>query len=146
AASWVASLNSPHSRRNCERTASRFLAALGGVRLRQATVEDVREALTTITAGLAPTSAGQIVLRVKSLLSYGHRLGYLQFNAGAVIKVQGDTRPIAQRIVCQAGDGSGRMGIQGSRRVCERARARFIRPKSTGLIERWVLSRPGLPN
>src|SRR5262249_37934781 len=82
------------------RTASRFLAALG-VPPRQATVEDVREALTTITAGLAPTSARQIVLRVKSLLSYGHHLGYLQFNAGAVIKVQGDTRSIAQRIVSE---------------------------------------------
>ena len=100
AASWVASLNSPHSRRNCERTARHFLAALG-VPLRQATVEDVREALTTITAGLASTSARQIVLRVKSLLYYGHRLGYLQFNAGAVIKVQGDTRSIVQRIVSE---------------------------------------------
>src|SRR5262249_62308794 len=82
------------------RTASRFLAALG-VPPRQATIEDVRKALTAITSGLAPTSARQIVLRVKSLLSYGHRLGYLQFNAGAVIKVQGDTRSIAQRIVSE---------------------------------------------
>jgi integrase/recombinase XerD len=100
AASWVASLNSAHSRRNCERTAQRFLAALG-VPLRGAAVEDVRAALEDLTAGLAPTSARQMVLRVKSLLSYGHRLGYLQFNAGAVIKVQGDTRSIAQRIVSE---------------------------------------------
>jgi integrase/recombinase XerD len=100
AASWVASLNSAHSRRNCERTANRFLAALG-VPLRQATVEYVRAALEDISAGLAPTSARQIVLRIKSLLSYGHRLGYLQFNAGAGIKVQGDTRSIAQRIVSE---------------------------------------------
>jgi integrase/recombinase XerD len=100
AASWVASLNSAHSRRNCERTAQRFLAALGAP-LRQATVEDVREALTAISAALAPTSARQIMLRVKSLLSYGHRLGYLPFNAGAVIKVHGDTRSIAQRIVSE---------------------------------------------
>ena len=100
AASWVGSFNSAHSRRNCERTAQRFLTALSAP-LRRATVEDVREALTSITAGLAPTSARQIVLRVKSLLSYSHRLGYLPFNAGAVIKVQGDTRSIAQRIVSE---------------------------------------------
>jgi integrase/recombinase XerD len=96
----VASLNSAHSRRNCAKTAQRFLAELGAP-LRAATVEDVREALTAITSDLAPTSARQIVLRVKSLLSYGHRLGYLTFNAGAVIKVQGDTRSIAQRIVSE---------------------------------------------
>ena len=100
AASWVASLNSAHSRRNCETTARRFLEALEAP-LRQAAVEDVRDALAAITSGLAPTSARQIVLRVKSLLSYGHRLGYLSFNAGAVIKVQGDTRSIAKRIVSE---------------------------------------------
>jgi integrase/recombinase XerD len=100
AASWVASLNSEHSRRNCDRTARRFLAELGAP-LRSATVEDVRDALKAITADLAPTSARQIVLRIKSLLSYGHRLGYLQFNAGAAIKVQGDTRSVAQRIVSE---------------------------------------------
>jgi hypothetical protein len=33
------------------------------------------------------------------LLSYGHRLGYLQFDAGAMIKVHGDTRWIAERVV-----------------------------------------------
>lgn len=99
-ASWVASLNSEHSRRNCGTTARRFLAALP-VPLRQAAVEDVRDALGPITACLAHTSARQVVLRIKSLLSYGHRLGYLTFNAGAVIKVQGDTRSVAQRIVSE---------------------------------------------
>src|ERR1700674_2545312 len=44
AASWVASLNSEHSRRNCGRTAKRFLEALGAP-LRRATVEEVRETL-----------------------------------------------------------------------------------------------------
>lgn len=100
AASWVASLNSEHSRRNCGTTAKRFLAALP-CPLRRATVEDVRDAIEATTAGLAASSARQIVLRVKSLLSYAHRLGYLTFNAGAVIKVQGDARSIAQRIVSE---------------------------------------------
>ena len=102
-ASWVGSLNSAHSRRNFETTANRFLAALGKP-LRRATVEDVREALTTITAELAASSARQAVLRVKSLLSYGHRLGYLQFNAGAVVKVHGEARSVAKRIVSRSRD------------------------------------------
>jgi integrase/recombinase XerD len=99
-ASWVASLNSDHTRRNFETTANRFMAALGKP-LRQVTVEDVRDALSSITAGLAATSARQIILRVKSLLSYGHKLGYLPFNAGVVIKVQSEARSVAQRIVTE---------------------------------------------
>jgi integrase/recombinase XerD len=99
-ASWVANLRSPHSRVNFKATADRFLAALRAP-LRRATVENVRQALTTITAELAPSSARQVVLRVKSLLSYGHRLGYLQFNAGAVIRVHAEARAVAQRIVSE---------------------------------------------
>src|SRR5262249_17847179 len=77
-----------------------FLAALGAP-MRRATVEDVRQALATITAGMASSSARQVVLRVKSLLSYGHRVGYLQFNAGAVIKAHAEARNVAQRIVSE---------------------------------------------
>ena len=98
--SWIASLNSDHSRRNFRATATRFLAALG-VGLRGATVEAVRSALAEITAGLAASSARQVVLRVKSLLSYAHRLGYLQFNAGAVIKVKAEARALSKRIISE---------------------------------------------
>jgi site-specific recombinase XerD len=98
--SWVGSLNSEYTRRNFETTANRFLAALGKP-LRQATVEDVRDALTSITADYAASSARQAILRIKSLLSYGHRLGYLQFNAGVVIKVRSESRSVAKRIVSE---------------------------------------------
>jgi integrase/recombinase XerD len=99
-ASWIGNLRSEHSRTNFETTARRFLAALA-LPLRRATVEDVRQALEAITAGLAPSSVRQIVLRVKSLLSYGHRVGYLQFNAGAVIKAHAESRCVARRIVSE---------------------------------------------
>jgi len=99
-ASWIANLRSEHSRINFRTTAGRFLAALP-VPMRQATVEHVRDALTAITVGLAPSSARQVVLRIKSLLSYGHRLGYLQFNAGAVIRVHAEARAVAQRIISE---------------------------------------------
>src|SRR5215510_2644171 len=90
-ASWVANLRSEHSRINFRITADRFLAALGAP-MRRATVENVRHALETITDGMAPSSKRQVFLRVKSLLSYGHRVGYLQFNAGAVIKAHAEAR------------------------------------------------------
>ena len=78
--SWADSLRSAHSRRNFEKTALRFLEALPAG-IRKATVEDVREALAAITEGASDATAQQYVLRVKSLLSYGHKLGYMAFNA-----------------------------------------------------------------
>jgi integrase/recombinase XerD len=103
-ASWVESLNSEHSRSNFKVTAERFLAELGAG-LREATVEDVRDALNKLNAGKAETTARQYVLRVKSLLSYAHTLGYTPFNAGARIKVKGEGiqrgATLAKRIVSE---------------------------------------------
>jgi hypothetical protein len=66
--SWLASLTSPHSWRNFEVTARRFLAEPPDGGLGAAAIEDVRDALGSAS----------------SLLAYGHRVGYLPFNAGAV--------------------------------------------------------------
>jgi integrase/recombinase XerD len=85
--SWLRSLGSPHTRRNFETTAERFLAALP-MDMRAATVEDVRDALAKITEGLSDATASQYVLRIKSLLTYAHKLGYCPFNAGVTIKVR----------------------------------------------------------
>jgi integrase/recombinase XerD len=103
--SWLASLNSAHTRRNFETTARRFLAELPAEGLRRTTVEDARDALAKLTAGLAETSARQCVLRVKSLLSYAHRLGYTVFDAGKPIKVRSDGAQrgaaLAKRIISE---------------------------------------------
>jgi integrase/recombinase XerD len=99
--SWLSSLGSTHTRRNFETTAARFLAALARP-LRQATVEDVRLALETalpVGGSTALSTARQYVLRVKSLLSYAHRLGYTPFNAGVAIKSPKEIRALAKRIV-----------------------------------------------
>jgi len=98
--SWLASMRSQHSRDNFATTAERFLAALGRP-MREATVEDVRRALVTLTDGVAASSARQYVLRCKGLLSYGHRLGYLLFNAGAAIKAPREVRALAKRIITE---------------------------------------------
>ena len=101
-ASWLASLTSAHTRRNFELTASRFREALTAD-LRTATVEDVREAVANITAGLSNATARQYLLRVKSLLSYAHKLGYSPFNAGVTIKVRPDQSGagLAKRIISE---------------------------------------------
>lgn len=102
--SWLDSLASPHTRRNFEMTARRFLAELS-MGLRAATVEDVRDALANVSAGLAETSARQYILRAKSLLGYAHELGYTPFNAGVTIKVRSDAAnrgaTLAKRIITE---------------------------------------------
>ena len=99
--SWVQSLSSTHTRRNFEKTALRFLEALPAGGIRKATVEDVREALAKITESASDATAQQYVLRVKSLLSYGHKLGYMPFNAGVAIKIKPDRSrgQLAKRIM-----------------------------------------------
>jgi integrase/recombinase XerD len=100
--SWLASLGSSHSRRNFRQTGRRFLAGLQmGMRL--ATVEHVREAIDRITAEVGDSSARQYVLRVKSLLTYAHELGYTPFNAGVTIKVRSENRgaTMTKRIISE---------------------------------------------
>jgi integrase/recombinase XerD len=102
--SWLDSLGSPHSRRNFETTARRFLAGLE-MGLRAATVEDVRDAMATVTKGLSEGTTRQYVLRTKSLLGYAHSLGYTPFNAGARIKVRSEGAQrgaaLAKRIISE---------------------------------------------
>jgi integrase/recombinase XerD len=102
--SWIASLGSRHSVRNFNTTARRFLEELP-MGLRDATVEDVRDAMSRVTAGLKASSARQYVLRMKSLLGYAHSLGYTPFNAGARIKVKSEGAhrgaALAKRIITE---------------------------------------------
>jgi hypothetical protein len=53
--------------------------------MRDATVEDVRDALEKASHGVGDAARRQYVLRVKSLLGYAHKLGYTVFNAGVVV-------------------------------------------------------------
>jgi site-specific recombinase XerD len=103
--SWLDSLRSAHSQRNFAMTAQRFIAALP-MGLRAATVEDVRDAIVAATVGASTSTGRQYTLRIKSLLSYGHDLGYIPFNAGVRIKVQSDAghrgASLAKRIMTPA--------------------------------------------
>jgi hypothetical protein len=77
--SLLRSLNSAHTQRNFETTARRFLAGQPEGGLRAATVENVRDTLTSMSADLSEASARQYVLRIKSLLGYAHALGFTPF-------------------------------------------------------------------
>ena len=103
--SWIKSLGSDHTQTCFRKTAADFVDALIdlGVDLRSATVEDVRDAIEAITTGRSASTAKQYVLRVKSLLSYAHKLGYTRFNAGTTIKVRSgqDSGELAKRIISE---------------------------------------------
>ena len=101
--SWLAEMGSPATRANFGKTAERFIAELSllGLTLRTATVEDVRDVIATLGTGSAPSTARQYTQRVKSLLGYAHRLGYLTFNAGAAIKTKGGNSDLAKRIASE---------------------------------------------
>jgi integrase/recombinase XerD len=101
--SWLGSLPSPHTRTNFKTTAERFLEALRPIGLRDATVEDVREAADKIAEGRGAATAQQYALRVKSLLSYAHTLGYTPFNAGVALKMKIDrgNAQLAKRIISE---------------------------------------------
>jgi integrase/recombinase XerD len=104
--SWIASLPAKTTQEKFRVTAERFLAALAPIGLREATVEDVREARDHIgrnAAGeeLSQATRRQYELRIKSLLSYAHKLGYTLFNAGVTLKVKPDQSraQLAKRII-----------------------------------------------
>lgn len=102
-ASWLAGLGSDRTRANFATTATRFLEILAGrgLTLRTAKLEDVRETIAELGRGKAHSSAAQFAQRVKSLLSYAHRLGYLPFNAGAAVRTKGGAVDRAKRIASE---------------------------------------------
>ena len=96
---------SPHTRRAYERTGRRFIAALG-VPLRKARLEDVRrgfEAIALRDDG-APASRATLMAQtaiVKSLLSFGARVRYLEANLGELFKLKAVPADRARRILSE---------------------------------------------
>ena len=72
---------SPHTRRAYQRVAGAFLATLGPAGLRTATLGDL-QARACVLPGKASSRAVTLAA-VKSLLTFGHRIGYLPLRAGS---------------------------------------------------------------
>lgn len=104
--SWIDNLNSPITKKQFGRTVGVFLDCLSdrGLTLRTMTVEDMRECIADMLARSnvsAPSSEQQYVARVKALVTYGHKGGYLLFNAGTMIKTGKRNSRLAQRILTE---------------------------------------------
>jgi integrase/recombinase XerD len=103
---WLAQHEgSPHTRRAYERIGRRFLAVLA-VPLRSATLEDMRKAFGAISVredgspAAGATAAAQIAI-VKSLLSFGARVRYLEANLGELFKLKPVLADRARRIMSE---------------------------------------------
>lgn len=55
-----------------------------------------------LSANLKPSSVHRGISAVKSLLAFGHRLGYLPFDVGRALKVPGFRDELAERIISEA--------------------------------------------
>lgn len=66
--------------------------------LGQVTVGDI-QAFADDLSGLSDTSRARLLSSVKSLLTYGHRIGYLPFNVGAPVHLPRVKDTIAERIL-----------------------------------------------
>jgi site-specific recombinase XerD len=93
---------SPHTVRAYRREAGSFLAFLGarGRGLTTGTLGDL-QAYADGLAGLAPASRQRALAAVKSLLTFGQRVGYLPVNVGAAVKLPPVRDALAERLLAR---------------------------------------------
>ena len=89
-----------HTRRAYEADASAFLATIGKP-LRAATLGDMQAFADSLT-GTAPASQARRLSVAKSLISFGHRVGYLPFNIGAPVRAPKQKEVLAERILAES--------------------------------------------
>ncbi len=86
------------TRRAYTADADRFRAFVVGKPLRLVTVGDVQNFSDSL-AHLADASRARSLSAIKSLLSYGHRVGYFAFNVGAPVRLPRTKDTLAERIL-----------------------------------------------
>ena len=91
---------SPHTQR-AYRADVELLRSGAGKPLRQIALSDL-QAFADSLGHLAPASRGRTLSAVKSLLSFGHRLGYLPFDVGRALRLPAVRQRLAERILPEA--------------------------------------------
>jgi integrase/recombinase XerD len=91
---------SPHTRRAYRADITRFLSGAGKP-LARVTLADV-QAFADSLEKLAPASRYRTLSAVKSLLAFGHRIGYLPFDVGRALRLPGVRDRLAERILSEA--------------------------------------------
>lgn len=91
---------SRHTQRAYTKDARRF-QAFTETPLRSVTLADVQAFADSLT-DLAPSSQGQALASVKSLLAFAHRVGYLQFDVGRAVRLPPRRETLNERILPEA--------------------------------------------
>jgi integrase/recombinase XerD len=88
---------SPHTQRAYAADVARFCAGAGKP-LSSVTLADL-QSFGDGLGGLAPASRYRILSTIKSLLAFGHRIGYLQFDVGRVLRLPSVRNRLTERIL-----------------------------------------------
>lgn len=91
---------STHTRRAYASDVARFRGRVGKP-LSLVTLADLQEFADALD-GLAPASRHRALSAVKSLLAFGHRIGYLPFDVGRVLRLPATRTRLAERILTEA--------------------------------------------
>lgn len=91
----------PHTQRAYRGLAGQFVASVG-LPLAQVSLGDLQDFIDGLPANLSDASRGRSIAAIKSLLSFGHGLGYLPFNVGAAVKIPKAKDTLAERILSEA--------------------------------------------
>jgi integrase/recombinase XerD len=91
---------SPHTQRAYRADLVRFRGR-AGKSLFQITLADLQEFAGSLD-GLEPASRYRCLSSVKSLLAFGHRIGYLPFDVGRVLRLPSVRNSLAERILPEA--------------------------------------------
>lgn len=92
---------SPHTQRSYRADVERFLCFVDHKPLQIVTLEDL-QAYTYTLLHLSVASQALKLSAVKSLLSFGHRIGYLRFNVGAPLRLPKQKDTLAERILSES--------------------------------------------
>jgi len=91
---------SVHTQRAYRADIDRFRAGAGKP-FRQITLADLQQFANSL-GGLAPASRYRILSAIKSLLAFGHRIGYLAFDVGRALRLPAIRNQLAERILPEA--------------------------------------------
>ena len=91
---------SGHTQRAYRADIARFRAGAGKP-LRQTTLADLQQFADSL-GGLAPSSRYRTLSAIKSLLAFGHRIGYLNYDVGRVLRLPAVRNRLAERILPEA--------------------------------------------
>jgi len=97
---WIAKHTSPHTRRNYRMQAGRFRRFIAKP-LRLVRIGDVQAFAASLEA-MAPATRATAIASVKSLLTFGQEVGFLQFNVGKAVKAPPIKNRLAERIMSEA--------------------------------------------